>query len=69
MNPGLKNAKGYKRHVVTSAMKPSELLSVGQEALWLLLLKNYPEPWEQLVTYMKQGENAILSNVIPAKTK
>jgi hypothetical protein len=69
MNPGMKDAKGYNRHVVTSAMKPSELLSVGQEALGLLLLENYPEPWEQLVTYMKRGESAILSNVIPAKTK
>jgi hypothetical protein len=47
------NAKGYNRHVVTGAMKPSELVSVGQEALVLLLLENYQEPWEQPVTYMK----------------
>jgi hypothetical protein len=31
------NAKGYNRHVVTGAMQPSELLSVRQEALGLLL--------------------------------
>jgi hypothetical protein len=37
------NAKGYNRHVVTGAMQPSELLSVGQEALGLLLLENYQE--------------------------
>jgi hypothetical protein len=35
------NAKGYNRHVVTGALKLSELLSVGQEALGLLLLENY----------------------------
>jgi hypothetical protein len=33
------NAKGYTRHVATGAMQPSELLSVGQEALGLLLLE------------------------------
>jgi hypothetical protein len=44
-------------------------LLVGQEALGLLLLENYQEPWEQLVTYMKWGENAIPSNIVPAKTK
>jgi hypothetical protein len=49
------NAKGYNRHVVTGAMQPGELLSVGQEALGLLLLENYWEPWKQLVEYMKQG--------------
>jgi hypothetical protein len=49
------NAKGYNRHVVMGAMQPSELLSVGQEALGLLLLENYWEPWKQLVEYMKQG--------------
>jgi hypothetical protein len=38
------NAKGYNRHVATGAMQPSELLSVGQEALGLLLLENYWEP-------------------------
>jgi hypothetical protein len=42
-------------------------LSVGQEALGLLLLENYREPWKQLVEYMKQGESAIPSNVKPAK--
>jgi hypothetical protein len=47
------NAKGYNRHVVTGAMKLSELLSVRQEALGLLLLENYWEPWEQIVTDMK----------------
>jgi hypothetical protein len=31
------NAKGYNRHVATGAMQPSELLSVGQEALGLLV--------------------------------
>jgi hypothetical protein len=31
-------------------------LSVRQEALGLLLLEDYREPWEQLVTYMKWGE-------------
>jgi hypothetical protein len=33
------NAKGYNRHVAVGAMQPSELLSVGQEALGLLLLR------------------------------
>jgi hypothetical protein len=47
------NAKGYNRHVVTGSMKLSELLSVRQEALGLLLLENYWEPWEQLVTYIE----------------
>jgi hypothetical protein len=56
------NAKGYNRHVTTGAMQPSELLSVGQEALGFLLLENYQEPWKQLVEYMKQGESAIPSN-------
>jgi hypothetical protein len=63
------NAKGYNRHVATGAMQPSELLSVGQEALGLLLLENYREPWKQLMEYMKQGESAIPSNVEPAKAK
>jgi hypothetical protein len=63
------NAKGYNRHVVTGAMQPSELLSVGQEALGLLLLENYREPWKQLVEYMKQGESTVPSNVKPAKAK
>jgi hypothetical protein len=71
------NAKGYNRHVatatatatVTGAIQPSELLSVGQEALGLLLLENYWEPWKQLVEYMKQGESAIPSNIKPAKAK
>jgi hypothetical protein len=49
------NAKGYNRHVATGAMQPSEILSVGQEALGLLLLENYREPWKQLMEYMKQG--------------
>jgi hypothetical protein len=48
------------------AMQPSELLSVGQEALGMLLFENYREPWKQLVVYMKQGESAIPSNVEPA---
>jgi hypothetical protein len=63
------NAKGYNRHVATGAMQLSELLSVGQEALGLLLLENYREPWKQLVEYMKQGESAIPSNVKPAMAK
>jgi hypothetical protein len=64
------NAKGYNRHVVTGAMQPSELLSVGQEALGLLLLENYQEPWKQLMEYiMKQGESAVPSNIEPAKAK
>jgi hypothetical protein len=63
------NAKGYNRHVATGAMQPSELLSVGQEALGLLLLENYQEPWKQLVEYMKQGESTVPSNVEPAKAK
>ncbi len=46
------NVKGYNRHVVTGAMKLSELLSGGQETVGLLLLENYWEPWEQLVTYI-----------------
>ncbi len=63
------NAKGYNRHVATGAMQLSELLSVGQEALGLLLLENYWEPWKQLVEYMKQGESELPSNVEPSKTK
>jgi hypothetical protein len=63
------NAKGYNRHVATGAMQPSELLSVGQEALGLLLLENYREPWKQLVEYMKQGESTVPSNIEPAKAK
>jgi hypothetical protein len=63
------SAKGYNRHVATGAMQPSELLSVGQEALGLLLLENYREPWKQLVEYMKQGERAIPSNIEPAKAR
>jgi hypothetical protein len=57
------NEKGYNRHVVTGVMQLSELLSVRQEALGLLLLENYREPWKQLVEYMKQGESVIPSNV------
>jgi hypothetical protein len=63
------NAKGYNRHVATGAMHPSELLSVGQEALGLLLLENYREPWKQLMEYMKQGESTVPSNIEPAKAK
>jgi hypothetical protein len=63
------NVKGYNRHVVTGTLHPSELLSVGQEALGLLLLENYWEPWKQLMEYMKQGESTIPSNVEPAKSK
>jgi hypothetical protein len=37
------NAKGYTRHVATGAMQPSELLSVGQEALGLLELSGTME--------------------------
>jgi hypothetical protein len=48
-------------------MQLSELLSVGQEALGLLLLENYREPWKQLMEYMKQGESALPSNIEPAK--
>jgi hypothetical protein len=44
-------------------------LSVRQEALGLLLLENYWELWEQIVTNMKWGENSVPSNIIPAKTK
>jgi hypothetical protein len=49
------NEKGYNRHVATGAMQLSELLSVRQEALGLLLLENYREPWKQLkkMEYMK----------------
>jgi hypothetical protein len=43
------NAKGYNRHVATGAMQARELLSVGQEALGLLLLEKYREPWKQLM--------------------
>jgi hypothetical protein len=50
-------------------MQPSELLSVIQEALGLLLSENDWEPWKQLMEYMKQGESNIPSNVEPAKTK
>jgi hypothetical protein len=63
------HAKGYNRHVATGAMQPSELLSVRQEALRLLFLENYWEPWKQLVEYMKQGESAVPSNIEPVKTK
>ena len=63
------NAKGYNRHVATGAMQPSELLSVGQEALGLLLLENYREPWKQLMEYMKQGESTVPRNVEPTKAK
>jgi hypothetical protein len=63
------NAKGYNRNVATGAMQPSELLSVRQEALGLLLLENYQEPWKQLVEYMKQGESTVPSNAEPAKAK
>jgi hypothetical protein len=38
------NTKAYNRHVVMGAMQQSELLSVRQEALGLLLLENYREP-------------------------
>jgi hypothetical protein len=41
------NAKGYNRHVAMGAVQPSELLSVRQEALVLLLLEKYQEPWKQ----------------------
>jgi hypothetical protein len=50
-------------------MQPSKLLSVAQEALGLLPLENYREPWKQLVEYMKQDESTIPSNVKPAKAK
>jgi hypothetical protein len=63
------NAKGYNRHVVMGAMQLSELLAVRQEALGLLLLENYREPWKQLMEYMKQGESAVPSNIKPAKAK
>jgi hypothetical protein len=63
------NAKGYNRHVPTGAMQPSELLSVRQEALGLLLFEKYREPWKQLMEYMKQGESTVPSNVKPAKAK
>jgi hypothetical protein len=63
------NAKGHNRHVVMGAMQPDELLSAGQEALGLLLLENYREPWKQLVEYMKQGESAVPSSVESANAK
>jgi hypothetical protein len=50
-------------------MQPSELLSVRQEALGLLFLENYREPWTQLMEYMKQGESTVPSNVEQAKAK
>jgi hypothetical protein len=52
------NPKGYNRHVATGAMQPSELLSVGQEALGLLLLENYQERWKQLVEYISSKVRA-----------
>jgi hypothetical protein len=63
------NAKGYNRHVAMGAMQLSELLSGRQEALGLLQLENYQEPWKQLVECMKQGEGTVPSNVEPAKAK
>jgi hypothetical protein len=63
------NVKGYNRHAATGAMQPSELLSVRQEALGLLLLENYRESWKQLMEYMKQGESTVPSNVELAKAK
>jgi hypothetical protein len=62
-------AKGYNGDVAMGAMQPSELLSVRQIALGLLLLENYWEPWKQLVEYMKQGESTVPSNVELAKAK
>jgi hypothetical protein len=50
-------------------MQPSELLSVRQEALGLLLLENYREPWKPLVEYMNQGESTVPSNVKPSQGK
>jgi hypothetical protein len=50
-------------------MQLSELLSVRQEALGLLLLENYWVPWKQLMEYMKQDESTVPSNVEPAKAK
>jgi hypothetical protein len=44
-------------------------LSVGQEAVGLLLLENDREPCKQLMEYMKQGESTVPSNVEPAKAK
>jgi hypothetical protein len=44
-------------------------LLVREEALGLLLLENYREPWKQLVEYMEQGESTVPSNVKPAKAK
>jgi hypothetical protein len=40
------NAKGYKRHVATGAMRPSELLSVGQEALGVVAFGELPGTME-----------------------
>jgi hypothetical protein len=62
------DAKAYNRHVVSGRMKPGELLSVGQEALGLLLLENYRAPWEQLVNVMKAGQQGVPSSeAVPTK--
>jgi hypothetical protein len=62
------DAKAYNRHILSGRMKPGELLSVGQEALGLLLLENYWAPWEQLVNAMKAGQQGVPSSeAVPTK--
>ena len=61
------DAKAYNRHVVTGMTKPGDLLSVGQEALGLLLLENYRATWEQHVNALKRGETIPSDQVIPTK--
>jgi hypothetical protein len=66
------NAKGYNKNCATGAMQLSELLSVGQEALGLLLLEIYWEPWKQLVEYMnhpKQHQPARAKYTNPGQKK
>ena len=53
------DAKAYNRHVATGRMKPGELISVGQEALGLLLLENYRAPWDQLINALKDGQQTV----------
>jgi hypothetical protein len=48
-------------------MKPGELILVGQEALWLLLLENYRGPWEQLVNALQRGETVPGNKVVQTK--
>ena len=61
------DAKAYNRHVTTGAMKPGELISVGQEALGLLLLENYRATWEQHVNALKSGTTVPSNDVLRTK--